>query len=135
MNKGLEALKRIKMLEISCDRESYDLRPITKTHKEDLSTIEKELKEKAKFDAFMKRYNIDSVEELDTFFNEHLNNDIDKCSKCKELKALEIIKEKGIILQFIKETYTVEQYNAGVFGTLVKPLTQEEYTLLKEVLL
>lgn len=53
----------------------------------------------------------------------------------KELKALEIIKEKGIILQFIKEAYTVEQYNAGVFGTLVKPLTQEEYDLLKEVLL
>lgn len=50
-----------------------------------------------------------------------------------EKKALEIIKEKGIILQFIKETYTVEQYNAGVFGTLVKPLTQEEYDLLKEV--
>ena len=53
----------------------------------------------------------------------------------KELKALTIIKEKGIILQFIKETYTVEQYNAGVFGTLVKPLTQEEYEILKEVLL
>ena len=51
----------------------------------------------------------------------------------KALKALEIIKEKGIILQFIKETYTVEQYNAGVFGTLVKPLTQEEYDLLKEI--
>ena len=48
--------------------------------------------------------------------------------------ALEIIKEKGIILQFIKETYTVEQYNAGVYGTLVKPLTQDEYNLLKEVL-
>ena len=44
MNKGFEALNRIKMLEISCDRESYDLRPITKTHKEDLDTIEKELK-------------------------------------------------------------------------------------------
>ena len=57
------------------------------------------------------------------------------CDVEKELKALEIIKEKGIILQFIKETYTVEQYNAGVFGTLVKSLTQEEYDLLKEVLL
>lgn len=44
MSKGLEALNRIKMLEISCERESYDLRPITKTHKEDLNTIEKELK-------------------------------------------------------------------------------------------
>ena len=44
MSKGLEALRRIKMLEISCDRESYDLRPITKVCKEDLSTIEKELK-------------------------------------------------------------------------------------------
>ena len=53
----------------------------------------------------------------------------------KELKALEIIKEKGIILQFIKETYTEDQYNAGVFGTLVKELTPEEYGLLKEELL
>lgn len=52
----------------------------------------------------------------------------------KELKALDIIRKKGIILQFIKETYTVEQYNAGVFGTLVKPLTQEEYEILKEEL-
>ena len=74
-----------------------------------------------------------------------LGNNDDQYQRCnltseraiieKELKALEIIKEKGIILQFIKETYTVEQYNAGVFGTLVKPLTQEEFDLLKEVLL
>ena len=50
-------------------------------------------------------------------------------------KALEIIKEKGIILQFIIETWTVDQYNAGVSGTLVKSLTKEEYDLLKKDLL
>ena len=84
MSKGLEALKDIR--DICCD--------MTNVFDEDLDTIEQELKEKAKFDTFMKRYNIDSVEELDDFFNEHLDNDIDKCSKCKELKALEIIRNK-----------------------------------------
>ena len=53
----------------------------------------------------------------------------------KELKALKIIKEKGIVVQFIKETNSVEQYNAVISGLLLKPLTQEEYKLLKEVLL
>lgn len=49
--------------------------------------------------------------------------------------TLEIIKEKGIILHWMKETTTVEQYNSGVYGTLLKPLTKGEYELLKEVLL
>lgn len=52
----------------------------------------------------------------------------------KKSKAFEIIKEKGIILSWIKEIDTVEAYNAGVYGTSAKPLTQEEFILLKEVL-
>ena len=72
---------------------------------------------------------------IDTICKNYKEVKITNLEDEKKIKALEIIKEKGIILQFIKETYTVEQYNAGVFGTLVKPLTQEEYELLKEVLL
>ena len=96
MSKGLEALERL--TDDVLDKRHYykqfsSSEPYILRDKE---IIENELKEKAKFDTFMKRYNIDSVEELDTFFNEHLNNDIDKCSKCKELKALEIIKENSV---------------------------------------
>ena len=120
MSKGLEALKRITLKDFILNNDSS---------LNDIKVIEKELKEKAKFDAFMKRYNIDSVEELDTFFNEHLNNDIDKCSKCKELKTLEIIKEH-IRLDSHKyesdETYGLTEYMFFI--------TKEEYDLLKEVL-
>ena len=52
----------------------------------------------------------------------------------KEHKALEIIKDTGIVVQFIKETNSVEQYNAVISGLLLKPLTKQEYDLLKEVL-
>lgn len=62
------------------------------------------------------------------------NGDLFKLAE-KNLKVLEIIKEKGIVVQFIKETNSVEQYNAVISGLLLKPLTKEEYDLLKEVLL
>lgn len=121
MSKGLEALKRIKpYADSSIDGE--------------LDTIEKELKElevrrkmMRKFDLFMKRYNIDSVEELDTFFNEHLNNDIDKCSKCRELKALETVK-KAFDSSSIYTNKLKDSLECGW-------ITQEEYDLLKKVLL
>jgi len=80
------------------------------------------------FEILIEEYKDKWSTQMYDYFKECLNE-----IKKKE-KALEIIKEKGIILQFIKETYTAEQYNAGVFGTLVKPLTKEEYDLLKEVL-
>ena len=121
MSKGLETLKELK------------LKHTDNGSQRRFNAIEKELKEKAKFDAFMKRYNIDSVEELDTFFNEHLNNDIDKCSKCKELKALEVIKEKRVDIGWLIRSENCSKYNLGVGSS--QALKKQEYNLLKEVLL
>lgn len=58
----------------------------------------------------------------------------------KKLKALEIIKEKGISIWALETSNNVEQYNSirNAYLThacaFVKGLTQEEYVLLKEVL-
>ena len=55
----------------------------------------------------------------------------------KELKALEIIKNKNVDIAILKNTENVEQYNNTIllFFKCSKELTQEEYDLLKEVLL
>ena len=58
----------------------------------------------------------------------------------KELKALEIIKNKGVDIATLMAQNTLYSYNAwanchpnNIYGR--KQLTQEEYELLKEVLL
>ena len=143
MSKGLEALERI--------TEHLDLEDeyFYKQEKFDEETIEKELKDYENLQKVLDDFGIyNTMNLIDTLKNiqileKQIANLEDLCERhydeierdSKKLKALEIIKEKGIILQFIKETYTVEQYNAGVFGTLVKPLIQEEYELLKDELL
>ena len=54
----------------------------------------------------------------------------------QELKALEIIREKNVDIQTLKRTNNVYEYNSYVAkGLGEKPLTQEEYDLLKEVML
>ena len=52
-----------------------------------------------------------------------------------KLKALEIIKEKRVDVDYLIESVSLEEYNKHIqycYGSL---LTQEEYDLLKEVLL
>ena len=49
----------------------------------------------------------------------------------KKLKALEIIKEKRVNVEWLLETESVEEYNESLYIDL----TQEEYDLLKEILL
>lgn len=53
----------------------------------------------------------------------------------KELKALEIIKEKEVAVFVINDTSNFDEYNIRLlaYGTN-QELTQEEYDLLKEVL-
>lgn len=114
MIKGLEALEEISLL--------VDVR---KEHiNKYLNIIEKELKDKEKFDNFMKRYNLNSIEELDDFFNQCLNKEIEKCSKCKELKALDIIKR---VLNIPYKKVEIENWE------IMRYITKEEYALLKEV--
>ena len=50
-------------------------------------------------------------------------------------KALEIIKEKGIDILEFKATRKAKTYNENTKGTYVKDYTDEEYDLLKKVLL
>ena len=61
----------------------------------------------------------------------------------KKLKALEIIKEKRVDVCYFMNCRTLEEYNDDVLGSYAyekddaeqRMLTQEEYDLLKEVLL
>ena len=55
-------------------------------------------------------------------------------SKDKRDKALEIIKKKNVKIEWLKHSNSVEKYNQGIGDTL-EYLTQEEYDLLKEVLI
>ena len=52
----------------------------------------------------------------------------------KALKALEIIKEKGVNVGLLSRCANAERYNKGMCYES-RYLTQEEYELLKEVLL
>ena len=135
MSKGLEALHhpRIELAKIDISAEGkHDIAymPFYKTKQ--YAAIEEELKDYEWVKEHANKYEADTLDEIMRLIH---NGWVYERKENKQGQALEIIKEKGIILQFIKETYTVEQYNAGVSGTLVKPLTQEEYELLKEVLL
>ena len=56
------------------------------------------------------------------------------CEYAKKLKALEIIKNKVFPLCYVK-SHTWEQYRNSCFSKEKNALTQEEYDLLKEVLL
>ena len=54
----------------------------------------------------------------------------------KELKALEIIKEKRVNAAILINSESLEEYNSTVgFYFLKNQLTQEEYDLLREVVL
>lgn len=66
---------------------------------------------------------------------------INSTIECENIKALKIIKEKMVIPAYIINTKNVEEYNKWLKQDtfrkewLKRMLTQEEYDLLKEVLL
>lgn len=82
---------------------------------------------------------IDSYEEYDGTIEENYPDAIKTIEK--ELKAFEIIKEKSVIPAYIVNTKNVEEYNKLLKEItfrkdwLERILTQEEFDLLKEVLL
>ena len=56
----------------------------------------------------------------------------------KKLKAFEIIKKKDVNITWIKDSQNMSEYNSWFLGERLEKryyLTQEEYELLKEVLL
>lgn len=70
---------------------------------------------------------------------ENINYELvrEKQKNDKELKALEIIKEKQVDVYILLKTKSLDEYNewyVGIQDDFI-PLTQEEYDLLKEILL
>ena len=53
----------------------------------------------------------------------------------KELKALEVIKNKKVNVFLLINCDSLEEYNSQTYVYPQRQLTQEEYNLLKEVLL
>lgn len=86
----------------------------------------------------------------DLYYHEihsHCKKELGGCEKCifcgkgdydiieKSLKALEIIKKKKVNVELLHICVSVEEYNMEILPYGNMPLTQEEYNLLKEVLL
>ena len=159
MNKGLEALQRLKE---HLDYDTY----YQYTNKEDISIIETELK---RID-YLERVNKDLQESKDKLIEERNNKIIEhrivyddynfqsikkfvackncqyyeneKCSNTtgcfwldleRKLKPLEIIKERKVDIQLLIDSKNLNEYNWCVH-TKDRALTQEEFDLLKEVL-
>lgn len=107
MTKGLQALKELKKRY----GKNFSMQDDERTH-----IIAEELKEyeKIKDIRITARFDLDQVN--------------------KEHKALEIIKSKGIDVDALKYYKDLEHYNFSLRGRF-EHLTQEEYELLKEVLI
>lgn len=131
MSKGLEALKNIEK-EIQ-DYEGFDENTYHQMDRTRFIVIETELNEKInienRLDYIFSKHHIRSFTELE-----------ERLGDCKiasqddiKLKALEIIRKKGVNLFKLKMCDSVEEYNK--LCNSASPLTQEEYDLLKEVLL
>lgn len=125
--KSLEALERLKMFPIyqETKRMPQQFRDKESVNN-DLSIIEKELKRLAKIDCLFEEIGIDE-NDLCVWFELQKQDG-------KELKALEITKEKLVNLFHLAYTDTKEAYN-DLVSEHYRELTQEEYDLLKEVLL
>ena len=167
MNKGLEALKKIK--KVACGYEG--LAYLEEIYEEEVDVIEKELKEHEKdkkmLEIFKNALTIEHHEiplelinssdihefisgitkqittikenELDKKLRKSLREWVLKNAFPKELKALEIIKKKrvdivGVLIYAFEEDNGCEFYNSYISNEENK-ITQEEYDLLKEMLL
>lgn len=115
MSEGLKELKRLP-------------KAIKDTFKDSFNIIKKELKEYEvlgdEFQAFIGKYNKLCEEKMEWL---------------KQKEALEIIKKKEVDVALLKYSENVERYNVQIEPTHLTiqyyVLTQEEYNLLKEVLL
>ena len=153
MSKGLDALEFVKTM----PHENGGEVGIYATDK--WATIEKELKDKEKYEDFVQEicryigldnlFPYDNLEEIEKEIKTIADNSHWFAVKQdqKKLKALDIIKEKKVEVGELLENDTFVDYNETVFYTYPDKrsdkeynpytyiLTQEEFDLLKEVLL
>ena len=119
MSKGLDALKRYRDIPTTMD---YDI-------------IEQELEAYQEIQTYMQQYEISEIEELRrTLHNDWVIRQKFKTDTANVAKALEIIKEKRVDVAELVVSCDLKAYNY-LFRLVEKwQLTQEEYDLLKEVL-
>ena len=129
MSKGLEALDKIR---VGC-LTVWDFEDCT-------DAIEKELKEYQEIETYMQQYGIENIEEIRrVLHNDWVIRQKFKTDTANVVKALEIIKNKKVayLLIWLMERHTkkcaLRLYNEPCDED--RKLTQEEYDLLKEVLL
>ena len=119
MSKGLEALEEIKK-----GKTVVPYRYIQDEYSNEINTIKKELR--------AGEIAINFIDRIADLFKEYDLEELeDKIIKTK--KAFEIIKEKAVDIIALEISIDLKQYNCKEDGRC--PLAQEEYILLKEVLL
>lgn len=122
MSKELEAWEKIKNITSSYEQGFHSQLKDDYVYEKEVAIIETALKDYERRLALAKEY-----------------KDINNVGK--RLKAFEIIKEKDVDVVFVKRYKTVEEYNNAMDyiskngGDFEEHLTQEEFDLLKEVLL
>lgn len=114
MSNELEALVRLGRYHIEKD----DIHGFEIEDTEDYALVEKALK---RLDVYDK-----------CNYQTTIHKDVLQISK--ELKALEIIKEKRVNVWILTISKDVKIYNASIPNDFMKHLTKEEFDLLKEVL-
>lgn len=139
MNKELKAFEKIKEMYEYFVKNNRDLEPkLMICEKEDFATIKTALKEYEKIKQ--------EVQDLRIAFYRKNNDTIELCHAYeKKLKALEIIKEKMVSLDDLNDAIYEDNYHQNNEHNAIdiynqnrfeyKHLTQEEFDLLKEVLL
>ena len=142
MSKGLEELKDIKQL-LSLNQYGGD--KDKQVVNDELYTIEKELKDYYEIKEIAKRYKWDDITseifnvETDKKYRDLFDSAIVNIQEdYRKARALEIIKNKRVNVGYLIIPATLEEYNELVTGSIAgkdRQLTQEEYELLKEVLL
>lgn len=144
MNKGLDLIQRQQI-------EIIDGYPTGNIYigitKEELTELEQELKDYQEIKTYMQQYEIENIEELRCILhNDWVIRQKFKTDTANVAKALEIIKKKKVntraFIEILEDEWTWEQYmdeeddiNTGGHQFSRDRLTQEEYDLLKEVLL
>lgn len=121
MSKGLEALERVRNQRVFIDFEIDAT--VNDFCEKDLDIIETELKDN---EDLKTQFAVNSMNEFFRTLDEQ-----------KKLKALEIIIEKDVSMYWLRHSKNVDEYNNFILTDKrqYQKLTQEEYDLLKEVLL
>ena len=144
MNKELEALEYIENFNNkrffnikydNGDQAHYEYQTIKDLFPKEFGLIETALKRLEEHDKLFKKYDINDnwLEPALYVIKNHFPMDTE--TQLKKLKAFEIVAEKDVDGGWLRRAKDLHEYNNGMGINSYSALTQEEYELLKEVLL